>query len=134
MLKKVILIMTPVICVFVLVSIAVSWISGNIILDYGRYFAVDQTGRVYLGVGYDIHVYEDSMPVNKFLVGRGIRFTIQNDEISAYDGSYTSRYTLDGKKSVPKRVDRADFTHNIGVLRKMVRNMRFAILSVGFQF
>lgn len=98
MLKKVILIMTPVICVFVLVSIVVSWISGNIILDYGRYFAVDQTGRVYLGVGYDIHVYEDSMPVNKFLVGRGIRFTIQNDEISAYNGSYTSRYTLDGKK------------------------------------
>lgn len=96
--KKFLLIIIPVICAIVLFSSVASWISGDIILDYGRYFAVDQAGRVYLGVGYDIHVYEDSMLVNKFLVGRGIRFTIQNDEISAYNGSYTSRYTLDGKK------------------------------------
>lgn len=96
--KIAVIIIIPLICAPVLFLIVVSWISGNIILDYGRYFAVDETGRVYLGVGYDIHVYEDSMLVNKFLVGRGIRFTIQNDEISAYDGSYTSRYTLDGKK------------------------------------
>jgi hypothetical protein len=96
--KIAVIIIIPLICVPVLFSIVVSWISGNIILDYGRYFAVDETGRVYLSVGYDIHVYQGSMLVNKFLVGRGIRFTIQNDEISAYDGSYTSRYTLDGKK------------------------------------
>ena len=96
--KKVVLIITPIICVFVLFSIVVSWVSGSITLDYGKYFAVDQTRRVYLGVGYDIHVYEDSVLVNSFFVGRGYRFTIANNEICAYDGSQTSRYTLDGQK------------------------------------
>ena len=98
MLKKVVIIMTPIICAVVLFSSVAAWIGGDIILDYGRYFAVDETGRVYLGVGYDIHVYEDSILVNEFMVGRGYRFTIADSEISAYNGSKTKVFTLDGEE------------------------------------
>ena len=96
MLKRILVILTPIICIPIILSALVSWISGQIVLDYGRYFAVDEAGRVYLGVGYYIHIYDDSLLVDKLLVGRGCNFTVKNNEIIVYNGENTIHYTLDG--------------------------------------
>ena len=97
----------PIICIAVLLSVAACWISGEIILDYGRYFAVNNTGRVYLGVDQFIHIYEDSFLVKRFLVGRGVRFTVSGNELITFDGTDSFRYTLDGEE-----IGRGNVEHN----------------------
>ena len=98
-LKRLLVILIPIICIPIILSALVSWISGQSVLDYGRYFAVDEAGRVYLGVGYYIHIYDDSVLVDRLLVGRGCSFTVEDNEIIVYNGEDTIHYTLDGTET-----------------------------------
>lgn len=86
------------ICLIVLIVVVLSWTLGDVILDYGRYFAVSDSGNLYLGVDQSIHIYSDSSLVKTFLVGRGCSFTISGDEIIVDNGVTTFRYTLDGEE------------------------------------